>query len=337
MLLLNGFERTILQPNFWKEALVKGDFYDAGLPGAVVDVLLGAIWPDEDFLATVLPAAELRPLIPAWIPPHWLQTQTEAFIDAIFVWLEDESLYPRISVDVRPIKQGFTSESAFDLALIVFERLPECRVEDLLAFGGSALLGTEISILCRPPDSVGFDLEKQIVNAVLVEVAQALPDELDVSPMELMFSDAAVQRATQPIKAAVYWTRLLAWWGFALPLVLLLVTMVFGVRSLAGWGRWWGVPVMIGGLLVAVFAWTLPLLVDWLLPIRMPGVNSITSGLINIFFAGWQIGLNAARLQVTIPALLVSFLGLLWWIGMEAVSFAIRSLRPQPGRRRFGR
>ena len=297
-------------------------------------MLLGAIWPDEDSLGTVLPTAELRPLITAWIPPHWLQTQTEAFIDAVFVWLEDDSPYPRISVDVRPIKLGLTSESASDLAMLVFERLPECTAEEWLALGGSALFGTEISILCRPPDIGGVDLGNQIVNAVLVDVAQALPDELDVSPFALMFSDPVVQRAAMRIKTAVRWTRILAWWGFALPVVLLFATMVFGVRSLADWGRWWGFPVLIGSLLAAIFAWTLPLLLDWLLPIRMPGVNSITSGLINIFFDGWQIGLNAARLQVTIPALLIAFLGLLWWLGMEAVSLAVRSLRPLPGRRR---
>ena len=84
VLLLNGFERTILQPNFWKEALAEGDFYAAGLPDAVVDMLLGAIWPEEDSLGTVLPAAKLQPLITAWIPPHWFQTQTESFIDAVF-------------------------------------------------------------------------------------------------------------------------------------------------------------------------------------------------------------------------------------------------------------
>ena len=221
--------------------------------------------------------------------------------------------------------------------MLVFERLPECTVEDLLTLGGSALLGTKISILCRPPDIGGIDLSEQIVNAVLFEIAQALPDEVDVSQFALMFTDPVVQRAAMRIKTAARWTRLFAWRGFFLPVGLQFAVVVFGVRSLSDWGRWWGFPVLIGGLLVAIFAWTLPLLVDWLLPIQMPGVNAITSGLINVFSDGWQIGLNAARLQVTLPALLVAFLGLLWWLGMEAVSLAVRPFKPQPGRRRVAR
>ena len=51
------------------------------------------------------------------------------------------------------------------------------------------------------------------------------------------------------VLTAVRYLHRYVWLGLLVPLALLLVVMLFGVRSRKGWLRWWGIPLFIAGLL----------------------------------------------------------------------------------------
>ncbi len=100
-------------------------------------------------------------------------------------------------------------------------------------------------------------------------VASAIPDSLDLTP--------DVEGTVHPLdglRSACMWMRISPF----IPIGLLLLITLFAVRDLRGWLSWWGIPILLGGILGILlsaiigplFQWAFSLLILPRLPDFLP-------------------------------------------------------------------
>jgi hypothetical protein len=105
-----------------------------------------------------------------------------------------------------------------------------------------------------------------------------------------------------------------------LPIVMLFLILIFGVRSLEGLGQWWGIPLVGGGLITLITSLLYRVLWTGILTDRMPEAIPVTSLLYHEFIAG------STRVIAPVfnPLRWQSFLILLIGIGLLAMGFILR-------------
>jgi len=111
-----------------------------------------------------------------------------------------------------------------------------------------------------------------------------------------------------------------------LPLALLLLVTLFGVRSLKGFLRWWGIPLLIVGVIAVVGAAMIPLLLNWAI---VTYGSSLTTGLItpeviNLAIEMVSNVIGSLALAILIQAAILALLGLVFII----VSFFVKKRQP---------
>jgi hypothetical protein len=112
----------------------------------------------------------------------------------------------------------------------------------------ASVAGRELPLqYCEPPEPYRTRISEMTTQAI-VEAAQAMPPKIDLMPADpaAPSPDPAVVMAQ---KEQLRLLRALARWGWVLPFSLLGVIMALVVRSLRGLARWWGTPLLVGGLL----------------------------------------------------------------------------------------
>ncbi|HET7009883.1 MAG TPA: hypothetical protein VFI11_03840 [Anaerolineales bacterium] len=181
------------------------------------------------------------------LPGAWVADQVRASVDSVFAWIDNDQARPNIRLDLRPVKDAIRSGGADELVEMVVDSWPPCSLEQLTEMAGTALGLTEGFPFCEPPEPLRTGVVAMAGETLILSV-YALPDTMQISGQGAAPANAEVMR----FKDNVRLVRALSRWGWLLTPVLLGGIMLLAIRTWRGLALWWGLPIILGGLLTLV-------------------------------------------------------------------------------------
>jgi hypothetical protein len=257
-------------------------------------------------------------MISSLAPPDWLQAQVEGVIDQFFAYLSFAKPDATLKISLAELKQRIAGEQGTEAGMRQAHAQPPCTEEQIEIIESDAEVTPEEMPLCNPPKPLA-EKYAQKVQQTLRAVAEDIPDETTVDLSKLGEEEADVEAPPEeegpfggdprPILQAVRWLMLLS---PLIPSGLLLLITLFGVRSWKGWLRWWGIPLLIVGIIECVLALAAMPAANWaiatyVLPKAPAGLTQ------NLVTAGLDVARHVIRTVVT-------------WIGVEAGAIALLGL-----------
>lgn len=194
-----------------------------------------------------LSEAEREEILTALVPPEWVDAQMDNLIRSFFTWIDSEQPAPRVAVDLTPLKEGLLRGGLRRILDTLIDSWPSCTTDEIEIMSQELRRTGEIPIeVCEPPEPY----RSQVLDYAVAELGNLirgqpakLPilDSLDAPPAEV----AAFKEQLQFLRSVMMW-------GWFLPASLLGVIMILIIRSMRDIGQWWGIPLLIGGLLSIV-------------------------------------------------------------------------------------
>jgi hypothetical protein len=231
----------------------------------------------------------------------WLQTQTESVIDQFFDFLESDDASPSISISLIELKSKLMGRDGAEIVLKLLDSQPTCSNEQLRDLKEAfASEDSNMDLLsCRPPQEILDEYMASIVEN-LDEVIGDLPDEavigegfMDEESGESTTSEGEGIQIGNTLRRIMTYLRL----SLIVPGVFLLLIAVFGVRSFRDLLRWWGIPLLITGLLALIISVLSMPLFNWFLRTYVEG--QIPGYLSQEFIEfGFEVGRSTIRSYV---------------------------------------
>ncbi len=244
-ILFANAERKAFSPETYKQAFKQQGLYDDAAGVFTGTVMTYAEEADSILgLISVLDRDELEVVISALLPPAELETVTDGFLDSVFNYLDMKT--DSVTISLRSIKQNLAGEGGALAISQILQAQPDCTAEQLLQMGLGALSSDQGMILCKPPEEM-MGLVMPLAEAQLQLLSRSLPDELPIVT-------AKQNEPSQDFRPRLKTIRTVMKLSLLLPLVFLLAITFLVVRSLDDWLRWWGIPLLITGILVTLTA-----------------------------------------------------------------------------------
>ncbi|TFH35552.1 MAG: hypothetical protein E4G99_07030 [Anaerolineales bacterium] len=197
-----------------------------------------------------LSPAQREEIYIALIPPNWIEQQINQVLGDLYAWLDDDRTLPVITLDLQPIKTNLLRGGINRFVDSVVDSWPSCKPEQVEVLQGEFIEGGRLpETLCEPPEPLRGRMV-DLVTIAFEEQTRQLPDSAP-----LIERSASVGEFIA-LKEQLRFIRALMLWGWMLPLSLLGLIMAFAVRAWSDFGRWWGVPLLLGGvstLILAIF------------------------------------------------------------------------------------
>lgn len=229
--------------------LVSSRLVDEGtLRQVVVDNLFGAessvAGIDLQGAAQHLSPGERNALIDRLLPATWVEAQILRVTTDFFAWFDSPATRLQLSVDLEPVRAALRGEAAADLVEAMVESWPACTLEDVTRMLGlGAVPEQEGFPYCEPPEPLRGLLVGALTGGIRL-LAEGLPAEAPVVDQD--FNDA---EDLMRVKEQVRLVRFVSRWGILASFSLLGLIMALAVRSWRDLARWWGVPLLLGGVL----------------------------------------------------------------------------------------
>lgn len=348
VLMVFNIERGLLRSDLYKDALVENGLYER-LPGILAKQQVHSITynpcaedpsqcegdgppgdgegegdgqeggPPEFFRN--LSEEDWERLIKGIIPQDWLQTQVEGVLDQLFAVLETGDLESGVVISMVGLKQHLAGEEGMQAILELIRAQPPCTGDQLLMISQLEIDMSSASILltCSPPPEV-LDTFLPALRPVLDEIIGGIRDETNLIDALGEGGDLNIDFQTIGL------VRLIIRLSPLLPLVLLLLVTLFAVRSLKGFFLWWGIPLLIVGVIGFSGSLMVPLLVNW--AIAMRGSAALSGGFSPEFLT---LGLDLVRFvlgslarAIGLQTAIIGIVGL----GFIITSFFVKSRQP---------
>ncbi len=322
-----------LQAPIYQRALAREHFYER-VPTLSAELAVHAsryrtrvAGPARDALDQLaqLTAADWERLLGILTPASWLQAQGDRALDRLAASLHAETGPLSAGISLGELKERLASPAAEEAFLAILRQRPEATPEQIQEAGG-------VPEGLRPPDAMMPQLRDKFRSAVR-GLVDYLPDTFDPFAAGL---DPGWGRAVNALiderdtlVAIEWWAR----WSPALPVALLLLVALFGVRSLRGALLWCGIPCLLAGAGAALLAlpvvpaarWAFSVLVEPLFPVAVP------SGLIDATFGVMTAVVQEIMNAALLPAAWLAGAGLLcvvlaWFVRRKPAAGA-----PAPG------
>jgi len=232
-LLESGFVNNIAAENFLSERWVNE-----------MDMEGGDLKPMFQYLSP----AEREDILTTLMPPEWVDAQLDNVIHSFFTWVESEQPEPRIAVDLVPLKEGLLKGGLKRIIDTLIDSWPSCTTDEIEIMGEELMRTGEIPIeVCEPPEPY----RSQVLDFTVAELGFLVRGQPDKIPL-IDSLDASPAEVTE-FKEQFQFLRSVLMWGWFLPASLLGVIMILVIRSMRDIGQWWGIPLLIGGLLSIMF------------------------------------------------------------------------------------
>jgi hypothetical protein len=201
-------------------------------------------------------------LISTLLPPDELQAMVEQALDQAFGFFDGN--VDSASIPLVALRERLVGPSGQEVIELLLAAQPPCTDDQLAQLTLEVAEGEGDLVLCQPQaedaDALMFHMQERFDSLVA-----EMPDEAEIlkppsspgtpggggAPGEN--ASAAQSNPGGPLGddplAAIRLIRRWLWLSLLLPLGLLLLVTIFGVRSRKGWLRWWGAPAFIAGLL----------------------------------------------------------------------------------------
>lgn len=175
-------------------------------------------------------------------PPELISETFAQTLNGYYGWIEGPNPVPQIMVNLEPWKRNFSANSLPVIELMLNE-LPQCTPEQLGRFPdltADAPQPVEVP-MCRPPEPY-YSLVLDQVAEVVPRQIQGVPNRVDLGE-RMQLNQPALQETKQTLLGMRVFMRA-ALLGV---LVLFIVAVPMGARSLPGAFKWAGWPLLAGG------------------------------------------------------------------------------------------
>jgi hypothetical protein len=190
---------------------------------------------------------EREAMIDLLVPEAWVRDQVFQVATDFFAWFDSPATRLVLAVDTAPLAARLGGEAAAGVVETIVASWPDCTMEavgQMLGFG--AVPGEEGLSFCEPSEPLRGVFVRSLAGALRL-MGEALPPRLPI--VDQGFDDTA---NLMQVKEQVRLVRFVARWGILVSLSLLGVIMALAVRSWRGLARWWGFPLLLGGLIAFV-------------------------------------------------------------------------------------
>ncbi len=213
------------------------------------EVQSGETQPDIVQLISFLDQNDWAKIKDEVLPNEILANWVSVSVDGTYAWIDSQERVPQITWDMQAFKERVSSEHGANSIVIAYSKLPPCttaQIKDFQARQAAVPVETKVPYnLCNFPPPWHEDQFSQYL-ASLQDVADNIPPRFELTN-ELSYTADTQGSGPQAIKAQLRLIRLLMGIAWLVPLVFLLLILAFAVRSLADLGRWWGLPLLVGG------------------------------------------------------------------------------------------
>lgn len=234
-----NFDRRAFTAETYQRAFAREDFYNK-LPALMAQALASSD-TDTSRLPLIMQgmgAEAWENFIRALLPPDTLKAMGDDVLNSTFAYLNLQT--DQVSVDLRPVKTSMAGETGTQAVLSMFGSLPACTAEQIARASINLFTGGQIEF-CNPPAEL-MPLVTPVIQGQLQFAASIIPDEMTLITAPLQ------NDPRQRLQAVRFLMRL----SPLLPIFFLLGITLLVVRSLNDWLKWWGIPVLISGLLTFV-------------------------------------------------------------------------------------
>lgn len=220
-----------------------------GLPAAPAEASDQQGGPPEMF--TNLTAEDWEQIIAAILPPEEAKALIEQALDQVFAYLNGETDTARISL--VDFKAHLAGPAGVDALLPLLRAQPDCTPEEIAALTIPGERLPEDFPLCNPPEEMIPQLKAMLETQLQYLIADIPNEATLIKP-----SSAPNPEEGGPLQG-IQFLRLLMRLSPILPIAFLLLVTMLVVRTLKGWLRWWGEPLLISGALGLLLGWlTMP-------------------------------------------------------------------------------
>ena len=257
-----------------------------------------------------LSESERSEILRLLLPEGWLPEQLNNTVQEFLAWVDSDQSVPVVTLDLTPLKAHLRDGGIDSMVEILVDSWPSCTAEgasrlerELVAGAGSP------SEYCEPSEPMRSELV-HLASSSLLEQVDHLPGRLQ------LFEEADSIEAAK-VKEQLVTLRSVALWAWFLPASMLGLIMAFTVRGIDDLRRWWGGPVLLGGLMTI----TLMILLG---SARSDLAADLTRSLAGsgafiqpLLMAGLEGLITNALSALLFQALLLSVLGLIVWFGLK--------------------
>ncbi len=301
----------LAQASTYKEMLDREQFY-AKAPAVLAETVSRAVETglaaknDADATAGAsallhqLKRADLETLLAAVLPPAVLRPQVEGALDQFAGYLHDASARPSVRISLVEFKQRMTGGELEAAYVGLLRRKP--------AF--TAGMAEELLPLAYCPTEAQLPPVRERFRQAMSLLADQIPASVDLLD-EVVQADRSgnTQAALDYTRLKVQEYEAIARWSPVVPALLLLLILLFGVRSLRGLLLWVGFPCLLAGAFGALLAlpsaagtrWLFSVVIEPQLPPQIPSLLLDT-----------VVGLLTSALEVILHAVLISSA----WLGL---------------------
>lgn len=211
--------------------------------------------PDVLMLISFMSLDDWRKIRDEVLPNDILSAWVETTVDAVYQWIDSTDDVPQVSWSMEAFIDRVNSEHGVNAITVAYAALPPCseaQVADFKSRLAAAPPGTDVLYnLCQFPDPWRKDQFEDYI-ASLEDLVDEIPGEFDLTDALASTEDTAEGAGAAEIKAQLRMLRRLMPWAPVVPLILLGLIAALVVRSLRGLGLWWGIPLILGSLLVLI-------------------------------------------------------------------------------------
>ncbi len=181
-----------------------------------------------------------------------IESWIQAIIDGFYNWLNTDEPLPYVSLGMQPVIDRMKGPEGEEAVVAFYDSLPDCtdiQMEDMQTNPGDPLprskMVKELCKLSTFPHADQINVYKEVMAMVV-----------DATPLQYNATQAILKQREQIGGVfTLKWTIRTWRWNMdtvlLIPLVLLLLVLFFGVRSMEGLGQWFGIP-LIGGSLISL-------------------------------------------------------------------------------------
>jgi hypothetical protein len=270
-----------------------------------------------------LSPGEREEILLALLPPNWIEDQFSQGIRDFFAWLDDDRAYPKLALNIKPLKAQLLRGGINTFVDVVVDSWPSCKpdqVENMQqAFFEGGSLPEE---LCEPPEP----MRSRVVDLASIgfeDQVRLLPEAVSLIEPEAPTEDFLA------VKEQLRFFRALALWGWMLPLSLLGLIMAFAIRKWRDFGRWWGIPLLLGGLGTLFIAFIMSAVREEL--VSSWATNIIQIGPVREFLStGFNALYGAGLRPLWVQGIIVVVGGIvLWFVGRRGKRTPSRPTGPE--------
>lgn len=239
--------RAVIQTNLVDSTVLRQVVFD----GLVSEMSGGqAAGTDMGRMVSSVGASQRESVAQILLPQDYVSGQVGNLVDSFYAWLDSTAPLPDLRLDLGPIQANLENGGSEALVDLVVDNWPACTPDQLQQAQTAILQGQAPPLLaCQLPEPLLSTQKTILINQVNLAV-QVMPASVSLTqnagPSEVE-QLASLRRGLDTI-------RTLARWLWLIPAAMLGLIMAFAVRSWRDWLRWWGYPLLLGGLLALLLS-----------------------------------------------------------------------------------